>query len=104
MDRPRVRGDRREIAHLPAPSDHRDQAPDDLVPAEPHDLGLDDRDPDTAHTEAAHLLADEVHATLRARGFTDAEIRRWTDAYVRAERSGDTDGFLSWIDTQEHGR
>lgn len=99
-----LRGDRREIMHLPAPADQHDHAADDLEPMQPDALGVDDREPDTAHTEAAHLIADQARATLRARGFTDAEIRHWADAYLRTEHSGDTDRFLAWIDTREHGR
>ncbi len=83
------------------PTPH-DSDVDDLVPIEPHDVGVNDRDPDAAHTEAAHLLADEAHGVLSARGFTDSEIRHWTDAYIRQEGSGDVDGFLAWIAEQEH--
>lgn len=96
-----VRGSRQELTHLPSP---HDRTADDLVASEPHDVGVDDRDPDGAHIEAAHVLADQVHDALRARGFTNSEILHWADAYTRAEHSGDADGFLEWTDTQEHRR
>lgn len=81
----------------------RDRLADALVAEEPHDVGVNDRDPDVAHAEAAHLLADEAHELLRARGFTDRQILHWADAYVRAEHSGDVDLFLAWIYAREHG-
>lgn len=94
-----VRGSRQQIRRLAPP---REEATHDLTPAAPHDLGIDDDDPDTAHAEAAHLVADGARHMLRAEGFTDDEIRRWADAYVTRPRSGDVVAFLDWIDTQEH--
>lgn len=81
----------------------RDHPVDDLIAEEPHTIGIDDRDPDAAHTEAAHLLAGEAHDILREQGFTDSQILHWADAYMRAEHSGDVDVFLAWISVQEHG-
>lgn len=81
----------------------RDRVAAALRPGEPRDLGVDDHEPDVAHVEAAHLLAGEAHAVLRARGFTDRQILHWADAYVRAEHSGDVDLFLAWIYAREHG-
>lgn len=75
---------------------------DELTPAEPHDLGIDDHDPDLAHKEAAHVLADEARRALRHAGFTDSEIRHWADAYVAGQRAGDVGAFLAWIDAREH--
>lgn len=98
----RVRGSRQAIRSL-APPRYPDTH-DDLTPVTPHDLGIDDTDPDAAHTEGGHLVADDARPVLRAKGFTDDQILHWADAYVRRERSGDAVGFLDWIDAQEHAR
>lgn len=80
-----------------------DAGPDpDLEPMEPHEAGVSEADPDAAHLEAAHVLADEAEPRLRAQGFTDDQICRWAEAYLREEGSGDVDGFIAWIDRQEH--
>lgn len=38
---------------------------------EPHNVGVDDHDPDASHTEAVHLVADDARTQLRASGFTE---------------------------------
>lgn len=81
----------------------RDHLADALTPVEPRAAGVDDREADVAHTESAHLLADQAREILGARGFTDSQILHWADAYVGAEHSGDLDLFLAWIYTREHG-
>lgn len=93
---------RGELRHMPPPTSSREH--EELSPIEPHDLGLDDRDTDSAHAEAAALLADEAHHMLQDRGFTDSEIRHWADAYLRQERSGDAARFVDWIEAREHAR
>ena len=73
-----------------------------MVPAEPHEYGIVESEPDSAHAEAARVLADEAEDRLAARGFTDDEIRHWAEVYSREERSGDVETFLAWIDQREH--
>jgi hypothetical protein len=75
--------------------------PHGLVPPEPHEVGVAESEPDSAHVEAARVLADEAEDELAAYGFDDDEIRHWADAYCREQRSGDLDGFLAWIDQRE---
>ena len=80
-----------------------DARPDPALEAEePSDVGVVEAAPDASHAEAARVLADEARERLRAQGFTDEEIRRWADAYSRAEGSGDVDSLVAWIAEQEH--
>ncbi|MFN2590240.1 MAG: hypothetical protein ABR518_05680 [Actinomycetota bacterium] len=79
-------------------------ADDDLVPVSPAVIGIAPAQPDTAHIEGAHLLADEARSRLTADGFTDDEIMQWADDFVSVERSGDVNEFLSWIEQQERRR
>lgn len=74
---------------------------DVLVPREPHEVGVTESEPDSAHMEAARVLADEAEDKLAARGFSDDEIRHWAEAYCREQRSGDLETFLAWIDQRE---
>lgn len=97
-----VRGTRAEVRDLPEPHARDQAAPAaDLSPASPHDVGVGEADPDSAHAEAAHLLADAAGPALRDRGFTDAQINEWADAYLRAEGSGGVDGLIAWIEARE---
>jgi hypothetical protein len=81
------------------------QAHDDgPVPEDPRDAGVAEGDPDSAHAEAARMLAAQARETLRARGFTDEQIREWADAYEREEGSGDVDSFVAWIEEREGRR
>lgn len=63
----RARGPREHIRQLPTVAERG--VADDLTPVEPHEVGIDDREPDTAHLEAAHLLADQTHELLKRTGF-----------------------------------
>lgn len=74
-----------------------------LTPEHPHDAGVAERQPDRAHDEATHLLADEARRRLRTESFTDAEIREWTAAYLEEDRSGDIEGLLQFIAGKERG-
>lgn len=73
----------------------------DLVAEGPQDAGVDDAEPDAPRVEGAHLLAEEVRARLRARGFTDEQILDWAKAFLRSEQSGGDAEFLSWIRDNE---
>jgi hypothetical protein len=73
-----------------------------LFPAEPNEVGVAESEPDSAHVEAARMLADEAEEELVARGFTNDEIRHWAEAYCREQRSGDLETFLDWVDLREH--
>lgn len=98
----RVRGSRAQLRHRPRVSDVAPTV--DLVPEAPGDAGVAVDDPDTAHVEAAHLLADEAEDALGARGFTQAQIVAWADAFVRDEGSGDLADFIAWIEAREQSR
>lgn len=74
-----------------------------VVHEAPHDAGVDEGPPDRAHVEGARVLADQSEPWLRARGFTDDEIRHWAEAFVREVGSGDVDRFVRWIAEQERG-
>jgi hypothetical protein len=74
----------------------------ELTPEEPHEVGLAESEPDSAHVEAARVLADEAESVLVTCGFSDDEIRHWAEAYCREQGSGDLETFLAWIDVQEH--
>jgi hypothetical protein len=73
-----------------------------LVPEGPHDGGGANSEVDVSHLEGAHLLADEVRARLRARGFTDEQVLDWAKAFLRSEHSGGDVEFLAWLRKQEH--
>jgi hypothetical protein len=95
-----LRATRDEIQAMPSadapPQRH------ELVPREPHEVGVTESEPDSAHAEAARALSDEAHDKLAARGFNNDEIRHWAQAYCREQHSGDLDTFLTWIDQREH--
>lgn len=74
----------------------------ELVPEEPHEVGLAESEPDSAHVEAARVLAGEAERMLVICGFSADEIRHWAEAYCREQGSGDLETFLAWIDLQEH--
>lgn len=75
---------------------------DEGLEPEPADAaGKPVQEQDTAHVEGARLLADQAEDRLRARGFSDEEIREWTEAFIRAEGSGGVDDFVAWIGRQE---
>ena len=74
----------------------------ELTPEEPHEVGLAASEPDSAHAEAARVLADEAERVLVRCGFSDDEIRHWAEAYCREQGSGDLETFLAWIDRREH--
>jgi len=86
-----------EAALLPAlnPTDQ------DLVPEGPEEAGVRDSGLDTSHLEGAHLLAEEIGARLRARGFSDEEILDWAKAFLLAEHSGGGVELLAWIRDHE---
>jgi hypothetical protein len=73
----------------------------ELIPTEPHEVGVAESEPDSAHVEAARVLADEAEHELAARDFSDDEIRHWAEAYCREQRSGDLEAFLAWVDLRE---
>lgn len=95
----RVRGTRAQLRHRPQVSAAGRVA--DLVPEAPADAGVAADDPDTAHVEAAHLLADQAEDALRARGFTRAQVIAWADAFMRDEGSGDITEFFAWVEARE---
>lgn len=97
-----VRGSRAQLRHRPAPGDADRSS--DLIAQAPEDAGVAGGDPGTAHVEAAHLLADQAEDTLRARGFTQAQIVAWADAYTRDEGSGDVTDFITWIEARQQRR
>lgn len=74
---------------------------DGLTPEEPHDAGVPEESPGFSHLEGAHLLAAEAGARLGDAGFTRQQILEWAESYLAIESSGDVDGFLTWIETQE---
>ena len=109
QDRVALRLDRREVEHLPRVPYHQisllpgiDETDRDLVPESPRRAGIEQKEPDTAHMEATHLLAEEADRRLGSRGFTRDQILDWTKNYLVAERSGGVDGLITWIDEQEH--
>jgi hypothetical protein len=72
-----------------------------LIPERPSEAGVEEQQPDSAHREAAHVLAAEAQARLSARGFTSDQILEWAEAYLRAEGTGEVDGLIGWIEEQE---
>jgi sporulation protein YlmC with PRC-barrel domain len=89
-----------EIQRMPSTDERREQQ-HELIPKEPREVGIAEFEPDSAHIEAARVLADEAEHELAARGFGDDEIRHWAEAYYREQRSGDLETFLAWIDLRE---
>jgi len=90
-----------EIRRMPS-ADERRQQRHALIPEAPHDVDVAESEPDSAHVEAARVLADEAKDELGAHGFSEEEIRHWAEAYCREQRSGDLETFLAWIDLREH--
>jgi hypothetical protein len=75
-----------------------------IEPETPAEAGVDPQDPDRAHLEGAHVLADQASDRLEARGFTPDEVLAWAEQYLSHEGTGDVEAFLEWIDAREHGR
>jgi len=73
-----------------------------LIPERPKDAHIAEVDPDTAHCEAAHLLAEEAGPQLLADGFSLDQILAWAKAFLVSNRSGCVDCFITWIAEQEH--
>jgi hypothetical protein len=73
-----------------------------LIPERPTEAHVPERDPDTAHIEGAHLLAEEARPLLFACGFTNEQILAWAKAYLVAESSGSLEDFVGWIVEKEH--
>lgn len=95
-----VAAPRHTVAERPARADEPRKR-HHLLPWEPHEVGVAEFEPDSAHVEAARVLADEAEGELVPRGFDDDEIRHWAEAYCREQGSGDLEAFLAWIDQQE---
>jgi hypothetical protein len=74
---------------------------DVLIPERPLDAHVPEVDPDTAHIEAAHLLAEEASSELLADGFTQDQILAWAKAFLVSNSSGCLDCFYHWIAEQE---
>ncbi len=73
----------------------------ELKPEHPHDAGLTEKIPDSAHLEGAEDLANEARRYLRRLGFTDLEINEWAFTYIVERHSGSVDSFLTWIAEKE---
>lgn len=109
QDRVALRLDRRGVEHLPHVPYHQisllpgiDETDRDLVLESPRRAGIDETEPDGSHLEAAHLLAQEADRRLESRGFTRDQIFEWAKGYLVADPTGGLDGFVTWIDEQEH--
>ena len=74
----------------------------ELIPERPAQAHIAEVDPDTAHIESAHLLAEEATPKLEACGFTQEQILAWAKAYLVSESSGCVDCFVAWIAEREH--
>lgn len=75
--------------------------PSDLVPEEPEEAGVPEREPDSAHVEGAQVLADEAEEVLGPQGFGHDQIREWAESYIAERGSGDVDDFVEWIRAKE---
>ncbi len=73
----------------------------DLTPEDPDEAGVAEQEPDSAHIEGARLLANQAREALRARGFSDEQIREWAEAYISESHTGDVEGLLGWIRNRE---
>jgi hypothetical protein len=69
------------------------------IPHRPRDAGVEERVPDLAQIEGAHLLANQARPFLAGCGFDDDQILRWAEASVAEEGSGEVECFVSWIHT-----
>ncbi|HSG80334.1 MAG TPA: hypothetical protein VLD62_12185 [Acidimicrobiia bacterium] len=67
------------------------------IPHRPADLGLEERCPDLAQIEGAHLLANKARPFLEGCGFDDSRILKWAELYICEEGSGDVESFVAWI-------
>jgi hypothetical protein len=73
----------------------------DVHPADPREEGVEEKTPRAMQIEPAHLLANDVRAQLRERGFSDEQIDEWADTFIAEFGSGDATQFLAWIEEQE---
>lgn len=73
----------------------------DVDPERPHDSGVAEDAPSTMQVEGAHQLAADARPQLEGKGFTDEQIRKWADAYISEEGSGDVTSFVAWIDQKQ---
>jgi len=70
----------------------------------PADAGVATPELDITEVEGARLLANEARAELKARGFTDDEVREWAEAYYAQHHEGDVRELVAWIAEREgHG-
>ena len=67
------------------------------VPHHPHDVGVDEKCPELAQIEGAHLLANAARAFLSGCGFSDDQIEEWAKSYIAEHGSGDIQIFVAWI-------
>lgn len=73
----------------------------EVEPILPREAGVDEQPPDAMQVEGAQLLGAHARPRLKEQGFTDDQIDRWADAFVREEGAGDVEGFLRWVGRQQ---
>ena len=71
------------------------------IPHRPADVGVEERTPELAQLEGAHLLANEARPFLTDCGFDDTQILHWAETYISEVGSGDVDSFVVWIHEAE---
>ena len=70
-------------------------------PEHPREAGLPQHDPDAAHDEAAHLLANEAYPRLAPWGFTRQEAFEWSSVFLEREHGGDVHDLVTFISEHE---
>lgn len=68
----------------------------------PGDDGIAIHDPDSAHDEACHLLANDAAPTLLRDGLSRTEVWEWCEAFLEARGHGDVDELVEWIRARQH--
>lgn len=80
-------------------ADH-DRDPD-LEPARPQEEGVPAPDPDAAHNEGAHVLANEAAPRLEHQGFSREQVLEWAEAFLAERGGGTADDLVEWVSHKE---
>lgn len=87
----------------PAPhSPSRTFHPDGIHAEHPQDEGITLHDPDSAHDEACHLLANDAAPVLMRDGLSREEVWEWSEAFLAANGHGNIDDLVAWIRARQH--
>lgn len=85
-------------SHSPSRTFH----PHGIHAEHPQDEGINLHDPDSAHDEACHLLANDAAPVLTRDGLSCEEVWEWSEAFLAANGQGDVRDLVAWIRARQH--